>query len=142
MIDPRSIIDVPSLDSRECPIEPRVPHKNHMIIEIPECRKWERIGGWSGNEGVCYLDHEPSEGSSYHDGDTSEVGSQHRQPHYPWPNTQHEEYLRMLQFHRTIDSTPSVIIEVIHQHYQKWEGMSQSDSDEGECMDDLDNDSL
>ena len=46
----------------------------------------------------------------------------------------------MLQFHRTIDSTPSVIIEAIHQHYQKWEGMSQSDSDEGEYMDDLDKD--
>jgi len=46
----------------------------------------------------------------------------------------------MLQFHRTIDSSPLVIMEAICQHYQKWEGMSQSDSDEGERMDDSDND--
>ena len=116
-------------------------NKNCMIIEIPECRKWEWIGGWS-NKDVCYSDHDPSEGSSNYDSDASEEGSQHRQPHYPQPDTQHEEYLRMLRFHRTIDSMPLVIIEVIRQHYQKWEGMSQSDSDEGDCMDNSDNGSL
>jgi len=130
MIDPRSIVNTPLLDPQERPVEPRVPFKNRIVIEIPECQKWEWIGGWSNNEDTCYSDHDPSEGSSNYDGDASEEGLQHRQPHYPRPETQHEEYLRMLRFHRTIDSTPSVIIEAICQH----------DSDERECMDDTDND--
>jgi hypothetical protein len=103
--------------------------------------EWEQIEGWSNNEDTDRPDHEPSEGSSDQDDDADEMMSQHQQPHYPRPDTQHEEYMRMLRFHRTIDTTPSVIMEAIRQHYQKWVGMSQSDSDEGEHMDDSDNDS-
>jgi len=143
MINPQSIIDTPSLDPQERPVEPRVPHKNCMVIEIPECQKWERIEGQSNNKDAGYSDHEPLEGSSDQEDDEVKTTSQHRQPHCPQPDTQHEEYMRMLQFHRTIDSTPSVIMEAIRQHYQKWEGMSQSSSEStDEHVEDLDYDSL
>jgi len=47
----------------------------------------------------------------------------------------------MLQYHKTIDGSPSVTLEAIHQHYQKWEGMSQNDSEVGEHTDDLEHNS-
>ena len=77
MINPQSIVNIPSLDPQERPVEPRVPFKNRIVIEIPECQKWERIEGWSNHADTDSPSHEPSEGSSYQDGDASEVGSQH-----------------------------------------------------------------
>ena len=143
MIDPLSIINTPSLNPQECPVKPRIPHKNCMVIEIPECQKWEWIEGRLNNEDADHSNYEPSEGSSDQENDAVETTSQHRQPHCLRPDTQHEEYMRMLQFHKTIDSTPSVIMEAICQHYQKWEGMSQSSSESmDEHVEDLEYDSL
>ena len=48
-----------------------------MVIEIPECQKWERIGGLSNNEDAGYLDHEPLKGSSDQEDDATEMTSQH-----------------------------------------------------------------
>ena len=128
MIDPRLIADVPILDPLERPVMPRQPHRNYLVPEVPRYTTWERIEGLSNHKETMQSDNESSDGSSERSllDDSTEPHQQ-----YPRPVTQHEEYLRLLQHHRTIESEPSIIVEAIRQHYRKWEGSSRSDSQEG-----------
>ena len=105
---------------------PRVPHRNPLVTTVPGCAIWERVQGLSNNEGEYMLVEEILEGSS---DEEHEEYMPHKPLPLPRPYTQHEEYLQMLQYHRTIGSAPLEIMDAICQHYQKWEGMSQDDSE-------------
>jgi len=113
-IDPRLIVDIPILDPHEWPVMPRQPHRNYLVPEVPRYTTWERIEGLSNHKETMQSDNESLEGSS-----EQNLLDDNTEPHhqYPRPVTQHEEYLRLLQHHRTIESGPSIIVEAIRQHY-------------------------
>jgi len=115
---------------------PCVPYRNYLILDVPGCATWEWIRGLSNNKDKYLLMQDMSEGSldESHD-EKNDKGMHHDQLQYPQPDDQHEEYMKMLQFHRTIGSSLSVIMDVICQHYHRLEGMTQSDSEAGSNVD-------
>ena len=136
MIDPWSIIDMPMLDPCKCPV-PSLIHVNALVPEVPGLAMWEQVGGLSNNEVTNPSHHKSSEGSLEQDHNEVKMELQYQQHQYPQPASEHEEFMQLMWFHRTIDSPPSVILEVIHQHHQKWKDTSQSDSELGVHMDNL-----